>query len=96
MTDDIDDLAAARQSGRLAAERLDRELRAVEERERRRWRLERLPEPRAPAAFAPASPAEVERWRREVEELAAFRAAVLGSRAWRVIQLLRRLIGRSW
>jgi hypothetical protein len=100
MADDTPDLAAARHDGSLDAERLDRSLRAVESDERRRRLalLEDAAPPPAEVSALPraATPAEVERLRREVEQLAAFRAAVLGSRAWRSIQALRRLVGRAW
>jgi hypothetical protein len=43
-----------------------------------------------------ATPTEVARLRKQVQELAAFRAAVLGSRPWFWIQAARRLCGRAW
>jgi hypothetical protein len=52
------------------------------------------------AAFSAAEPisseAEVLRLQHDMEQLASFHQAVLRSRPWRVIQLLRHLLGRAW
>ena len=51
----------------------------------------------APAKPEPRdSPELVSRLQREVEELAKFHTAVLGSRAWILVQRIRRLLGRAW
>jgi len=100
-------LEQAAEIGRLRAERLDAELRAAEQRERE-IRLSRLAwegsgaEPEAPAALLRegggegGSAAEVWRLRQDVERLAAFHQAVQRSRAWRLIQWVRRPLGRAW
>ncbi len=46
--------------------------------------------------LAGASTAEVWRLRQDVERLSAFHQAVQRSRAWRLIQSLRRPFGRAW
>ena len=94
-----DELEQARQLGRLKAERLDLTLRRKEERERERrfahlaWGGE---EPPAPQDDPRPAVAETWRLQQEVERLAAFHRAVLHSRAWRIVQLLRRPFGRAW
>jgi len=97
-----DQLEQARQLGRLKAEQLDLTLRRGEQRERER-RFARLAwdgggeEPSAPEGDE-SRPALAEIWRlqQDVERLAAFHRAVLHSRAWRLVQLLRRPFGRAW
>jgi hypothetical protein len=42
------------------------------------------------------STADVARLTSRVEELAAFRRAVMGSFVWRAAQSVRRLVGREW
>jgi hypothetical protein len=54
------------------------------------------PPPGAPAHLAVDPTSEIARLEARVEELAAFLAAVRRSRAWRVTQALRRLVGREW
>ena len=88
-----EEIAQARHLGQLEGERYDAELR---ERERaaiaaRRDRL---------AGEVTADPgigaAEGSRLQRQVEDLASFQGAVLRSRGWRLLQLLRRPFGRAW
>jgi hypothetical protein len=96
-----DGLEQARQLGRLKAERLDLTLRREEQRERER-RFAHLAwggggeEPPAPQDDERPAMAEIWRLQQDVERLAAFHRAVLRSRAWRVVQLLRRPFGRAW
>ena len=92
-----DTLADARLRGRREAEALDLRLREEETRERE----ERLAALELAAGgeedeMERVSPAEVWRLRQEVKQLTEFRRAVLGSRPWRVLQRLRRLVGRAW
>ena len=100
MSEQREELAQARQLGCLKAERLDQKLRAAEQRERE-LRLARLAwdgladEP-VPGRAAEACAGEVWRLRQDVARLAAFHQAVLRSRAWRLVQLLRRPFGRAW
>ena len=90
----------AEDCGELEARAFDSHLRARESRERED-RLTRLVAERPDLAAAPAPPsaggdAETERLRREVALLAEYQQAVVRSRAWRLIQLLRRPFGRAW
>jgi hypothetical protein len=94
-----DELAEAQRLGRLEAERLDLAWRELEARQREErlgrlaWTIEA-----EDAAFAGGggSIATAMRLQRDVERLAAFHQAVTKSRAWRLIQALRRLVGRAW
>ena len=94
-----DTAAAARRRGRLAAEAFDRQLREVESRERQellaRQRQWSGLDP-GPPVGGTASADTVRRLQAEVESLAAFRDAVVRSKAWQAIQMLRRLVGRAW
>jgi hypothetical protein len=97
-----DDLAAACRLGRLEGESFNTALRERErcEREERLTRLAVGDE----AAFQPARELFSEPWggdgswrlQQDVDRLAAFHLAVLHSRAWRLVQVLRRLVGREW
>ena len=93
---------AAHRLGRLEAESFNASLRERErcEREERLMRLAVGDE----AAFQPAhelfpEPGRADvswRLRQDVQRLAAFHLAVLHSRAWRLIQAMRRVVGRAW
>lgn len=89
----------ARLRGRSEAETFDRELRDREQRQREA-RLTRLAwgavDPEDPPFEQGAGSAVVWRLQQDVERLAAFHRAVLNSRAWRLIQIGRRLVGRAW
>ena len=93
-------LEEARLLGRLEAERFDASLRERErcEREERLTRLAAGDE----AAFEPAvelfSNGSGSTWRlqQDIQRLAAFHQAVERSKAWRLIQVARRLVGRAW
>ena len=91
----------AEDCGELEARAFDSRLRELESRERED-RLTRLVAERPDLAAAPAplpaggDAAETERLRREVALLAEYQQAVIRSRAWRLIQLLRRPFGRAW
>ena len=96
---DTDD---ARRLGQLEGESFDRELRQREQRHREE-RLARLAmgaESDGAWAGLPdgegASGATVVRLQRDVERLAAFHDAVVRSKAWWLIQALRRPFGRAW
>lgn len=97
----------ARLLGRLEAERFDAALREREQQERED-RLTRLAAGDE-AAVDPVlnltgdhgghgmtSSSEIWRLRQDVERLAAFHHAVLHSKVWRLVQMARRLVGRSW
>lgn len=92
-----DALAGARRRGREEAERFDQELRRAEVEAReagQRHRQRRL----AAAASRPGSlPSSLLLpTRPELEELRRFHHAVVTSRSWRLLQGLRRLVGRAW
>lgn len=84
--------------GRMEAERFDEALRDLERRERE----DRLARLALGADDGPIglegglSSAVVRRLQQDVERLAGFHHAVLRSRPWRVIQGMRRLVGRAW
>ncbi len=89
-----DELDRARQAGRREAEAFDGALRQAEQaaHEEQLRRLAREPSYGSlAAAFGP-----VWRLQQDVARLAAFHQAVLGSRAWRLIQWARRPFGRAW
>lgn len=96
-----DAIEDARLLGRLEAERFDAALREREQQDRED-RLTRL----AAGDEAAVEPllnlagegGSIETWRlrQDVERLAAFHHAVLHSKVWRLIQVARRLVGRSW
>jgi hypothetical protein len=96
-----DELALAREAGRLEAEAFDRALREVEAREREE-RLGRIVWEAAGGVEAvqvernAAAPETVWRLQQDVARLAAFHQAVLRSRSWRLLQWARRPFGRAW
>jgi hypothetical protein len=97
-----DELAAARDLGRLEAESYDRELREREEREREE-RLARLSlgaegarDAGAPLPLPSDSSSTFWRLQQENQRLIEFHRAVVKSRAWRLVQALRRPFGRAW
>jgi len=85
--------------GRQAAERLDLELREDERRQRDRVRSRRDPKSREEGNPLPGLgilPPDVARLRREHAQLSDFHAAVMSSSGWRLLQAMRRLVGRAW
>ena len=103
MTQDNEDpLAPARRAGRLEGEEFDARLRRRERRERedrltrRVWTLGSEDEDAVAALPGGATQGEVWRLQQRVDELAAFHAAVLRSRGWRLVQSFRRFFGRAW
>jgi hypothetical protein len=96
----MDELAEARRFGRLEAERHDLGLREREGRERED-RLVRLAAGAETAgepgeSVATGSSSTLWRLQQENERLAEFHRAVTHSKAWRLIQALRRPFGRAW
>jgi hypothetical protein len=96
----IDELDEARHLGRLEAERYDLRLRERESREREE-RLVRL----AAGAETAGEPEEFvagggssSLWRlqQDNDRLAEFHRAVVNSKAWHLVQALRRPFGRAW
>ena len=89
------DVARTPDHGRAEAQAFDARLRALEEAER----IDRLEGGDSDKAVNPRayhSTADVARLTSRVEELAAFRRAVMGSFVWRAAQSVRRLVGREW
>ncbi len=94
-------LADAERFGRLEAEAFEAGLREIEQRER-----ENLMGKTALASeqFGPGvqddlplvTSTEVLRLRREIDRLADFHRTLLHSRSWRLLQALKRPIGRAW
>ena len=98
--DEPDDLTQARRHGRVEAQAFDLRLRSREGREREE-RLARLAADRTDlsAVGGHASQGDsvlVDRLQREVAQLAYFQRAVIRSRGWRFVQMLRRPFGRAW
>lgn len=91
------EIARARREGRRQAEEFDAALSAVERREREElltriaWRAGDLLEP-----AGGASSSQLARLERQLEYFSSFHHAVLHSRGWRLLQTLRRLVGRAW
>ena len=103
MTQDNEDpLAPARLAGRLEGQRFDARLRRRERREREDRLTRRIwaqgPDDEDAAAALPDGATQGEVWRlqQRVDELASFHTAVLRSRAWRLVQAVRRPFGRAW
>lgn len=99
MATDRHRLALERNHGREEGEAFDRRLREAERAEREE-RLSRIVLPTLPLDLAEPgrrAPALNELLlRREVERLSHFYDSVQQSRAWRLTQSLRRLVGRAW
>lgn len=101
--DGLDQTREEERCGGLEATAFDLRLRALESRERED-RLTRLVAERPDLAAFPALPlpptgadgVEVERLRREVMLLAEYQQAVLRSKGWKLVQVLRRPFGRAW
>ncbi|HEV7670226.1 MAG TPA: hypothetical protein VGS22_17040 [Thermoanaerobaculia bacterium] len=94
-------VADAERYGRLEAEAFDAGLREIERRERENL-LSRTA--LVDGGFgvllqedaAPLTGTEVLRLRREIDRLSDFHRALLHSRSWRLLQALKRPLGRAW
>ncbi|HVS00711.1 MAG TPA: hypothetical protein VMW27_29090 [Thermoanaerobaculia bacterium] len=101
MSEAQEPLTLARHCGRLEAERFDLDLRERERRERED-RLTRLASGGDDTIFvsSAAPPRESSelflRMQRDLEQLSAFQHAVVHSKAWKLIQAVRRPFGRAW
>ena len=90
----------SRTLGRMEAQRFEAALRAQESREREdrlarlAWSSEDLGN--VLSTGGGESSAVVRRLQQDVERLAGFHHAVLHSKAWRMIQRMRRVVGRAW
>ena len=101
--DGLDETREAENCGKLEAEAYHFRLRRLESRERED-RLTRLVAERPDLAASPmpmpshprGDAAQVERLQREVALLAEYQRAVVHSKGWRLVQLLRRPLGRAW
>lgn len=94
-TTDTDDLAAARERGRREAEALDHRLAAVERGERDDL-LAQLGGERSFLQDRSERSEVIWRQQREIDRLVEWHRAVTSSRAWRLVQALRRPFGRAW
>lgn len=92
-----DEIVEARLAGRRRAEAFDRSLREREHHEREE-RLAHLAGggDEAVEPLRQASSEQLRHLERQVELLAAFHRAVMGSRGWQMLQAMRRLMGRAW
>ena len=90
-----DDLARVRDEGHRQGESFDLGLREAERRERDEL-LSRLEPAGGRGGAAYALPSSTWRLQQELARLSAFHQAVLHSRAWRLVQALRRPLGRAW
>jgi hypothetical protein len=86
-------LAGARKQGELEAEVVHLRLRLKESLARELRLVERAVKAEENVENALANEHEL---RLQIEQYTEFHRAVGRSRAWRVIQLLRRLVGREW
>lgn len=99
--DENPEIARARREGRRQAEAFESALRAVERQEREdrltriAWLGGDLVDLGEPLGGNGKS-AQVTRLERQIEHYASFHHAVLHSRGWRLVQALRRLVGRAW
>jgi hypothetical protein len=94
----LDENTVGERCGALEAEAFDMSLRALESRERDD-RLTRLVAERPDLAATPAQPVgantvELEQLRRQVTLLVEYQQALVHSKGWKLVQILRRLIGR--
>ena len=101
MTEPVDDatgIAEARSIGTFAGEDFDSHLRSRERAERAELLARaRTSEATARQSAGPVYPTEdIAGLRREVELLREFRLTVVRSKGWKVVQALRRLVGRGW
>jgi hypothetical protein len=97
----VDDgaLAVARALGRAEAQRFELDMRSLELAERERIRSSRGDASIPSNGHGPAPGPDTvtfDRLRREEAELAAFHAAVLRSRPWRLAEAMRGVFGRAW
>lgn len=94
-------LADAERFGRLEAEAFEAGLREIEQRERENLMgKSALSSEQLGGMAADEAPAmtstEVLRLRREIDRLADFHRSLLHSRSWRLLQALKRPLGRAW
>lgn len=83
-------LDEARARGVAAARALDFRLRLEETLERQELLIEAIQTP------ADVDRAELEGLRRQVSSFRSFYYAVIHSKGWKLVQVLRRLTGRAW
>ena len=93
-------VADAERFGRLEAEAFDAGLREIEQRERENLMGRSALASDQLAGFADEAPAltstEVLGLRREIDRLTDFHRKLLHSRSWRLLQALKRPLGRAW
>ncbi|HET9227263.1 MAG TPA: hypothetical protein VFR31_11395 [Thermoanaerobaculia bacterium] len=97
----MEETTEAQRLGELEARAFDLRLRQMESHDRED-RLTRLVAERPDLAAVPVplpgggDAAQVERLQREVALLADYQQAVLHSKGWKLVQMLRRPFGRAW
>jgi len=101
MTEPIDDatgIAEARSLGKFSGEDFDSHLRSRERAERAEFLTRaRSSETAAGQSGGLVYPTEdIAGLKRELELLRGFRLTVVRSKGWKVVQALRRLVGRAW
>ncbi|HXU29891.1 MAG TPA: hypothetical protein VN851_04870 [Thermoanaerobaculia bacterium] len=94
-------LGDAERLGRLEAEAFDAGLREIEQRERENLMGKTVLASDQFDGFGPeegpvATTTEMLRLRREIDRLADFHRTLLHSRSWRLLQALKRPLGRAW
>jgi hypothetical protein len=89
----VDTETPADRQGRVEAEAADLRLRLKESLERERRLSELLRQAEEELSDVPRNEFEL---RQQIDNYAAFHHAVEKSFPWRMIQLLRRLVGREW
>lgn len=87
-------LEEAHRIGTFEADQLDEALRALERRDREVIAAAAVAAAASSPCPAPAPVPTVDR--EELRRLREFETNVAGSRAWRIVQALRRLFGRAW
>jgi hypothetical protein len=98
LTDDATGIAEARSVGTFSGEDFDSHLRSRERAERAALLVRaRDRGPTTQQSTGPVYPTDdIIGMKRELELLREFRLTVVRSKGWRVVQALRRLVGRGW
>lgn len=95
-----DAIACSKRCGEIEAEAFDLRLRELESREREARLILLVAEHSDLSAVLPLAPHgdlhAVQQLQRQVQELATFQRAVVQSKGWRLVQMLRRPFGRAW
>lgn len=87
---------AARERGLLAAAVFEQSLRQEESRQREDLFGRQVWAPAGAGQVAGDAAATIQRLQAEVDHYSGFYSAVVNSKSWRLIQVVRRLVGRGW